>query len=95
MAALFAYGSGCSGEFYTGTFQPGYRKYIRTDMNKKLIARRKEIDFDTYLQFHKAADPIGNSSGTYETPVMTTGAFRFCGTKDHCRIYEPCSENVQ
>ena len=95
LVALFAYGSGCSGEFYTGTFQPGYKKCIRTETNKKLIKSRKEIDFGTYLQFHKAADPIGEDSGDCTTPEMTEGAFRYCGIKDHCRIYEPCSKNAQ
>ena len=63
--------------------------------NKKLIKTRKEIDFDTYLQFHHAADPIGENAGDCTTPEMTEGAFRYCGIKDHCRIYEPCSKNAQ
>ena len=94
LLALFAYGSGCAGEFFTGTFQPGYSKLIRSSRNIKLIEERKEIDFDTYLKFHAAADPLAYSSGNCTAPEYTAGDFRFAGIKDHCRIYEPCSKNV-
>jgi len=92
--AIFSYGSGCTGEFYTGTFQPSYKKLIDSAKNKKLIDSRKELDFGTYLDFYSASDLLKNDSGNYATPDKTQGSFRFCGIKNHCRIYERCSQNA-
>lgn len=94
-AAIFSYGSGCVGEFYYGRFSPEYKKMLRKEENKKIIKNRKEIDFQTYLDFYNAENISPKDSGSFQTPKITKGRFRLKGIEKHCRIYERCRENVR
>lgn len=93
--ALFSYGSGCAGEFFTGRFVPGYRERLHTAFHEAMLKNRKEIDFDTYLEFYGFSDILAEDSGNCVNPAVTTGLFRFSGIKNHCRMYEKCQQSTE
>lgn len=88
--AVFSYGSGCAGEFFTATPVKGYKERLYTSLHQSMLASRKEIDFETYLEYYKAGDILAETSGNISCPAVTTGNFRFSGIKNHCRMYEKC-----
>ncbi len=83
---MFSYGSGCVGEFFSGTVQSGYQDYLCKDVHEKLINNRKELSYAEYADFYSYSFPT--DGGEYKTPVNETGKYRFAGLKDHQRQYE-------
>ncbi len=85
--ALFSYGSGCVGELFTGTVLPGYKDFLKTEIHNSQIAKREQVDLETYKQFYNFALPVDGSE--FVTPKHNTGRFRLAGIKEHQRQYEP------
>ena len=85
---LFSYGSGCVGEFFTGTVLPDYRRYLQTDANQKRISSRTELDYQTYRDFYSYKSNLPTDGSTVMTPKHETGRYRFAGLREHKRLYE-------
>ncbi|GGM23717.1 hydroxymethylglutaryl-CoA synthase [Paraliobacillus quinghaiensis] len=84
--ALFSYGSGAVGEFFSGILQPGYRDALYTAQHKALLAERKEITVAEYEKIFQETVPVGLSD--VELPVEKDPApICFSGIKDHMRQY--------
>jgi hydroxymethylglutaryl-CoA synthase len=83
---LYSYGSGCVGEFFSGTVQPGYRDVLFTQKHQDLLAGRTELTFQQYEDIYNYGIPI--DGGSHLFPQYRTGPFRFAGIEAHKRIYE-------
>jgi len=83
---LYSYGSGCVGEFFSGTVQPGYRAALLTKPHQKLLSDRAELTFQQYEDIYHYGIPT--DGGKHNFPQYCTGPFRFAGVDAHKRIYE-------
>lgn len=84
--ALFSYGSGCMGEFFSGVVQPGYRQHLFSEMHLKLLENRTELTYRQYEDIFQLGVP--EDGGDHTFAQYRTGPFRFAGVKDHKRKYE-------
>ncbi|MBN1540867.1 hydroxymethylglutaryl-CoA synthase [candidate division KSB1 bacterium] len=84
--ALFSYGSGCVGEFFSGVVAPEYRQALPIERHRALIRDRQELDYTAYSRFYSYALPTDGS--TNKIPENETGRFRLSGLSQHQRIYE-------
>jgi hydroxymethylglutaryl-CoA synthase len=84
---LYSYGSGCVGEFFSGTVQSGYRDALFADAHRQMLAGRTELTFQQYEDIYHYGIPV--DGGEYTFPQYRTGPFRFAGMQGHKRIYEP------
>jgi hydroxymethylglutaryl-CoA synthase len=82
---LYSYGSGCVGEFFSGTVQPGYRELLFAEYHRKMLAGRTELTFQQYEDIYNYGIPT--DGGDYTFPQYRTGPFRFAGMQGHKRIY--------
>jgi hydroxymethylglutaryl-CoA synthase len=83
---LYSYGSGCVGEFFSGTVQPGYRDVLFAKEHQTLLAGRTELIFQQYEDIYNYGIPT--DGGEYTFPQYRTGSFRFAGMRGHKRLYE-------
>jgi len=83
---LFSYGSGCVGEFFSGTVQPGYRHHLHTAPHRQLLAERELLPVGRYEEFYRFAPP--RDGRTVDFPRFATGAYRWAGMAHHQRRYE-------
>lgn len=83
---LYSYGSGCVGEFFSGTVQKGYRAALFGNEHQALLAGRTELTFQQYEDIYHYGIPA--DGGEYLFPQYRTGPFRFAGMRSHKRIYE-------
>ena len=83
---LYSYGSGCVGEFFSGTVQKGYRDALFTQEHQDLLADRTELTFQQYEDIYNYGIPT--DGGEHIFPQYRTGPFRFAGLRQHKRIYE-------
>lgn len=83
---FYSYGSGCVGEFFSGTVQPGYREFLYTEEHKKLLEQRTELTYQQYEDVYNYCVPT--DGGEYVFPQYRTGPFRFSGISQHKREYE-------
>ena len=72
-------------EFFAGTVQPGYRKHLRSEENRSVLAARVPIDASEYLTWHERRDPT--ELGDFALPNETPGPFRLAGFTDLKRDY--------
>jgi len=82
---LYSYGSGCVGEFFSGTVQPGYRDLLFAEAHRNMLAGRTELTFQQYEDIYHYGIPT--DGGDYTFPQYRTGPFRFAGMQGHKRIY--------
>lgn len=82
---LFSYGSGATGEFFTGIVQPGYQEKRRGAEVAAELAARTPITLEDYRALHAAVLPSGTD---VETPHVTRAPFRFAGIRGRARVYE-------
>ncbi|MBA4503033.1 hydroxymethylglutaryl-CoA synthase [Marinobacterium marinum] len=85
---FFSYGSGCVGEFFSGTVVAGYREALHTEYHQALLAARREIEHDEYLQLYRNQVPA--DGGEHRFAEGTTGRFRLAGIAHHKREYVIC-----
>jgi len=83
---FYSYGSGCVGEFFSGTIQPGYRDVLYAKEHKKLLENRIELTYQQYEDIFNYVVPV--DGGEYVFPQYKTGPFRFSGISRHKREYE-------
>jgi len=85
---FFSYGSGCVGEFFSGTVMPGYREALHVERHRSMLAARQEISHDEYLQLYR--NQVPSDGGEHRFAEGTTGRFRLAGISHHKREYVPC-----
>jgi hydroxymethylglutaryl-CoA synthase len=83
---LYSYGSGCVGEFFSGTVQKDYRNALFTQEHQEMLAGRTGLTFQQYEDIYNYGIPT--DGGEYTFPQYRTGPFRFAGMRQHKRIYE-------
>ncbi|MCF7847619.1 MAG: hydroxymethylglutaryl-CoA synthase [Kiritimatiellales bacterium] len=83
---FYSYGSGCVGEFFSGTVQPGYREVLYGNDHKKLLENRTELTYQQYEDIFNYGVPA--DGGEHVFPQYKTGPFRFSGISQHKREYE-------
>jgi len=87
---FYSYGSGCVGEFFSGTVQPGYRDFLYAEQHRNMLENRTELTYQQYEDiFHYGVPTDG---GEYIFPQYRTGPFRFSGISQHKREYESLVE---
>lgn len=84
---LYGYGSGCVGEFFSGTVQKGYRAACLAAEHQQMLAGRTELTFQQYEDIYHYGIPTDGREYTF--PQYRTGPFRFAGLQGHKRIYQP------
>jgi len=84
--ALFSYGSGSMGAFFSGRVMPSYRRQLDPRRHKRILSRRIQLTIEAYHDMRDYALPCDGS--TIKTPRCTTGPFRLAGIAEHKRIYE-------
>jgi len=88
---LFSYGSGCMAEYFSGAVTPGYHEWLLTELHRRLLAARTELDCATYEQFYNFRPPT--DGGDHDFPEYNTGRYRLLGLRGHRRIYAPVEGN--
>lgn len=84
---FFSYGSGCVGEFLSGTVEPGYEQMLTKQRHKAIIDNRSGLSYEDYEYFYHFAVP--QDGGRHCFPKKyNTGKFRLAGIEKHKRIYE-------
>lgn len=83
---LFAYGSGCVGEFLAGIVQPGYRTRLRPERTLESLVRRVPVGYEEYRILHELYERP--AAQDYGTAAATDGPFRFAGVSGMARRYE-------
>lgn len=63
--AFFAYGSGATGEFFTGTLQPNYKQHLNEKNHKLLLENRSKLSIQQYEQLYS-----GNSVYNHKHPSI-------------------------
>ncbi|MBF6331956.1 hydroxymethylglutaryl-CoA synthase [Nocardia transvalensis] len=81
---LFSYGSGCVAEFFSVTVVPGYRRHLRTEVNRSVITNRVGISYEKYLALRREPDPDRDR----DIRVEGRGPFRLSAVRGCRRIYE-------
>ncbi|WP_281647825.1 hydroxymethylglutaryl-CoA synthase [Parendozoicomonas sp. Alg238-R29] len=82
---LFSYGSGCVGEFFSVTVQPGYKQYSRRVQHVDMLETRQELDYEGYASLFSHTCP--KDGGEHYFPSEAAGHYRLAGIHDHKRIY--------
>lgn len=82
---FFSYGSGSTGEYFTGIVRDDYRDHIYVEPIQSELAARNVITFDEYAELHET---ILSSTEDVETPRETKAPYRFAGIKGGARQYE-------
>ena len=83
---FYSYGSGCVGEFFSGTVLAGYRDFLFSDRHRNLLDNRVELTYQQYEDIFNYGVPT--DGGEYAFPQYKTGPFRFSGISQHKREYE-------
>lgn len=78
---FFAYGSGASGEFFTGRLAEQYKTRLYVTENKKMLSERKALTLEQYESFFAGDEKAHN------TPLPESVAFIFEGIRDDKRHY--------
>lgn len=87
---FYSYGSGCVGEFFSGTVQPGYRDVLYAEQHRNMLENRTELKYQQYEDIFNYGVPT--DGGEYVFPQYKTGPFRFSGISQHKREYESLVE---
>ncbi|CAM3687837.1 hydroxymethylglutaryl-CoA synthase [Parendozoicomonas haliclonae] len=82
---LFSYGSGCVGEFFSATVQPGYREHARRQAHVDMLEQRQELDYPSYVVHFGRSVPA--DGGRHDFAEEAAGYYRLAGVHDHKRIY--------
>lgn len=85
---IYAYGSGCVAEYFSGTFVQGYTAQSPKANHQGMLAHRRELDYAEYQQRYATRLPTDGSE--YRTPHEQKGPVRFAGLHNHKRLYQFC-----
>lgn len=84
--ALFSYGSGCVGEFFSGVIQEGYKTNLFSEEHKRMLEGRTELTYQQYEDIFQLRFPT--DGGDYTFAQYRTGPYRLAGVSQHKRLYE-------
>ena len=87
---LFSYGSGCVGEFFSATVQPGYREFSRREAHVDMLETRQELDYSSYATLFSHTCP--KDGGEHYFAEKAAGHYRLAGIHAHKRIYTEAGE---
>jgi len=82
---FFSYGSGCVGEFFSGTVQLDCRDLLFTEEHRRMLESRTPLTFRQYEDIYHCTLPTDGE--TCHLPPYRTGPFRLVGIEGHKRIY--------
>ena len=82
---FYSYGSGCSGEFFSGVVEPTYRQMLNKADHWAFLERREGLSLEAYEAFYRFAYPTDGS--LLEIPRYTTKGFRLAEINQHKRLY--------
>ncbi len=83
---FYSYGSGCSGELFSGMIQPGYQTALHRETHTQLLKARTLIDITTYEHYYQF--PYRTDGSHQVLPKTQTSGCRLAEIRDHQRIYE-------
>lgn len=86
LISFYSYGSGCMGEFFSGTVCAGYRDVLYTSRHRQLLNTRTPLTFRQYEDIFNLTVP--RDGWDYTFGQYQTGPFRFAGISGHKRRYE-------
>jgi hydroxymethylglutaryl-CoA synthase len=84
--AMYSYGSGSMGIFMSARVSPGYQSKLQSAHHRRMLARREQVDLETYERFHDHQLPTDGSN--FLISPCSDSRFRLAGIRDHKRIYE-------
>ncbi len=82
---LFSYGSGCVGEFFSVSVQPGYQQFSRQSQHVAKLKLRISVNYEKYASLFNHQWPANGE--TFVTPKQTKGLYRLEAIRNHQRIY--------
>jgi len=83
---LYSYGSGCSGEYFSGLIAQNYNSHLFKAEHQAMLANRDALTCEQYHEFYNFKLPQDGSN--YSTPEYSKHAkFRLAGISEHKRIY--------
>lgn len=83
---FYSYGSGCVAEYFSGVVSAQYRDHLHTQYHADLLAKRKSLTYEEYVNFYEFA--YVQDGSLQDIPVYDTGHFRLAKIHQHKRIYE-------
>ena len=86
---MYAYGSGCVAEYFSGKFVKGYQQQTPTAIHQAMLNQRRELSYEEYQQRYDFSLPTDGSECL--TVAEQKGPVRFAGLRDHKRLYELAS----
>jgi hydroxymethylglutaryl-CoA synthase len=89
LVSFYSYGSGCMGEFFSGTVVPGYRNALYTGQHHELLGSRVPLTVRQYEDIFNLTVP--RDGWDYTFSQYRTGPFRLAGIGGHKRRYEASS----
>ncbi|MDA1044092.1 MAG: hydroxymethylglutaryl-CoA synthase, partial [Verrucomicrobia bacterium] len=86
--ALFSYGSGCMGAFFSGTVVPGYQRQLHVAAHRHMLENRRALTLAEYESMQAFSLPQDGSP--VRIPALDVARFCFAGLDAHKRIYQAC-----
>lgn len=83
---FYSYGSGCTGEFFSGTVQVGYQDNMHKAYHQQQLSQREELTQEKYEHFYNFKFPTDGSK--FILPKHNTGKYRLNSLNQHKRMYE-------
>lgn len=83
---LFSYGSGCVAEFFAGKVLPNYREHLLTETHHTMLASRKVVAFEEYIDLLDNPDPQQGEQCVIPESG-STGRYRLSEICNHKRGY--------
>jgi hydroxymethylglutaryl-CoA synthase len=83
--ALYSYGSGCAGLFFTGELVAGYRQVLAAAGHQRMLAARQALSYADYVAY--ASYDLPEDGLAHETPRLNNGRVRLAGIEAYRRRY--------
>ena len=83
---FYSYGSGCTGEYFSGVIQSEYQKALHINYHLNQLEEREELCQERYEHFYNFKFPTDGSK--FIVPKHNTGKYRLNSFNQHKRIYE-------
>jgi len=83
---FYSYGSGCTGEFFSGVIKPDYQNRLDLAYHQKLIEERQALSVEEYERFYKFRYPEDGSKLLVSD--YKKGYYRLIGMEGHKRLYK-------
>lgn len=90
---FYSYGSGCTGEFFSGVVQPDYKDMLDTQFHNTMLLKRESLTLEQYESFYTYRYPIDGSQVVISD--YQKGRYRLASLESHKRIYETVDEKAK